>query len=79
MEEIRTRRVAMVTAMLMAAAVILWIVLMLLGVGKREPQGTSGVLAAGENVQNCSVFDDEEKEREEIERHSDLYFAQNQK
>ena len=74
MEKIKTRSIAIITATLMSAAVILWIILMLLGVGKKETVKTPGILSANTNTVVYSISTDSRKDSIDIFKYGKLYF-----
>ena len=74
MEKVKTKSIAIVTAALMFAAVALWIILMLLGVGKKEFNKAPGNLAIETNPEAYSIVSDNRKDGIDISEYGKLYF-----
>ena len=74
MEKVKTKSIAIVTAALMLAAVALWIILMLLGVGKKEFIKAPGNLAIDTNPEAYSIVSDNRKDGIDISEYGKLYF-----
>ena len=74
MEKVKTKSIAIVTAALMFAAVALWIILMLLGVGKKEFSKAPGKLAVDTNPEAYSIVSDNRRDGLDISEYGTLYF-----